>query len=549
MAARSPIFKRCSCRVPHLHSDGTAVLDTHGKPVTKRAGASCPKLRRRGQWNPDHGTWHFQLQYTVEGGASVTLGQGGIDTLEHAEATVAAVRALVAVADETTTGPAHAAVLRAQIIERVRACLKARTALPEPSELRRAALTGERIKEVPTVGDFLTQWVATRHFNARNTYRSYESHIRLYLVPHLGRLPLDKLAVRHLRAAFTAIAEQADLIPAENSARRQVEQALRTARAADDPAAVRAAAAKLAAMPPYRRPVKAASIQRIRATLSAALSTACEEELLAANVARLIDLPSGRAPKPRIWTTERVERWRTTGQIPSPVMVWTIAQTNTFMQRAAGHDWHALYHLVSRTGLRRGEVAGLRWSDLDLEQGTMSIEQQIVQHGWTTDTTSPKTDAGDRIVALDPETRALLKEHRQAQKSAQKRAASAWIDTGLVFTESDGSPLHPALITGEFQRLAKEAGLPPIRLHDLRHGAATHALTAGVPLKVVSDMLGHSTTAITSDTYTSVVDEAKHTAAAKIAAIFTIAAPQTPAVTDADPEGDDIEDQPHQQAA
>ncbi len=111
-----------------------------------------------------------------------------------------------------------------------------------------------------------------------------------------------------------------------------------------------------------------------------------------------------------------------------------------------------------------------------------------------------------------------LKAHRTATRREAAAHGQDWIDTGLVFTEPDGSPLHPARVTDLFTRLAREAGLPPIRLHDLRHGTATHALTAGVPMKVVSEILGHSTTAITADLYTSVVDEAKRHAANAIAA-------------------------------
>ena len=90
---------------------------------------------------------------------------------------------------------------------------------------------------------------------------------------------------------------------------------------------------------------------------------------------------------------------------------------------------------------------------------------------------------------------------------------AAWVETGLVFTREDGSALHPEFVTRHFERLAREAGLPPIRLHDLRHGAATLALAGGADLKTVSEMLGHSTITITADTYASVLPEVAHRAA------------------------------------
>jgi integrase len=98
------------------------------------------------------------------------------------------------------------------------------------------------------------------------------------------------------------------------------------------------------------------------------------------------------------------------------------------------------------------------------------------------------------------------------------------LETGLVFTGDTGGPLHPSQVTKQFRDLIGTADLPPIRLHDLRHGTATHALTAGVPIKIVSDLLGHSGYLITADTYTSVADEAKRAAAHAIADLFAKAA-------------------------
>jgi hypothetical protein len=114
----------------------------------------------------------------------------------------------------------------------------------------------------------------------------------------------------------------------------------------------------------------------------------------------------------------------------------------------------------------------------------------------------------------------LLRVHRHRQSTRQVAAGRQWVDSGYVFTDDHGNPLHPAVVTDLFQRLTREADLPPIRLHDLRHGAATHALTAGVDVKVVQDMLGHSSSTLTRDTYTSVADEAKHAAADAISAFL-----------------------------
>src|SRR3954468_9389225 len=121
---------------------------------------------------------------------------------------------------------------------------------------------------------------------------------------------------------------------------------------------------------------------------------------------------------------------------------------------------------------------------------------------------------------------------RTAQDQERRSWGPAWQHTGLVFTREDGTGLHPALVTDTFQAISERAGLPPIRLHDLRHTAASLALEAGVPMKVVSEQLGHSLLAITADTYTSVLPAVAHAAADAVAGIVprAVPAPQQPAV-------------------
>ena len=138
---------------------------------------------------------------------------------------------------------------------------------------------------------------------------------------------------------------------------------------------------------------------------------------------------------------------------------------------------------------------------------------QIVQHGWTTELKTPKTEGSERTIALDAGTVAAVRDHRKRQHRERLSAGAAWTDTGLVFTRQDGTALHPATVTDQFHALVTAAELPPVRLHDLRHGAATMALAAGTDLKIVQEMLGHSTITLTADTYTSVLPELARTAA------------------------------------
>ncbi|MEV4019892.1 tyrosine-type recombinase/integrase [Nonomuraea angiospora] len=140
--------------------------------------------------------------------------------------------------------------------------------------------------------------------------------------------------------------------------------------------------------------------------------------------------------------------------------------------------------------------------------------------------TGPRRHAQNRRlgthIALDAETATTLRAHRQRQRQLQERLTlgEAWKDTGFVFTQPDGDRLHPQHVTEQFLWLAYLAGLPPIRLHDLRHGAASLMLAAGVEMKVVQETLGHTSSSFTADTYTSVFPEVAMAAAEKTAALL-----------------------------
>ncbi|WSG19335.1 tyrosine-type recombinase/integrase [Nonomuraea sp. NBC_01738] len=125
-----------------------------------------------------------------------------------------------------------------------------------------------------------------------------------------------------------------------------------------------------------------------------------------------------------------------------------------------------------------------------------------------------------RTIALDAETVAVLREHKRRQQQERLAAGEVWKETGFVFTQADGDRLHPQHVSDQFLWLAYLAGLPPIRLHDLRHGAASLMLAAGVEIKVVQETLGHTSSAFTADTYTSVFPQVAMAAAEKTAALL-----------------------------
>lgn len=177
------------------------------------------------------------------------------------------------------------------------------------------------------------------------------------------------------------------------------------------------------------------------------------------------------------------------------------------------------YHVTAYRGLRRGEACGLHWTEVDLDRGQLTVLWQITQLGWATRLTTPKTASSEDAVALDADTVTALRTHRIRQRKQRLALGPRWVETGLVFTAPNGAGVHPADVTDLFQFLARQAGLPPIRLHDLRHGAATIALAAGVDMKTVQEMLRHSSITITGDTYTSVLPDLAMSAAEKAAAL------------------------------
>jgi hypothetical protein len=160
-------------------------------------------------------------------------------------------------------------------------------------------------------------------------------------------------------------------------------------------------------------------------------------------------------------------------------------------------------------------MAGLRLDDA----GTLTISKELIQLGWAVEEDDPKTEASDATIALDSITIAVLKAHHERQRHAEQEWGEVWVDSGYAFTREDGSALHPAHVTDQFERLAFEAGLPPIRLHDLRHGAATLHLKAGAEMKIVQAMLRHASITTTSDIYTSVLPEVAREAAEAAAAL------------------------------
>jgi integrase len=314
-----------------------------------------------------------------------------------------------------------------------------------------------------TVGEFLGEWIpAIRTTIRSSTWESYERNVRLHIRPGLGAIPLRSLTPAHLNTLYAALRDRGSK---------------------------RAAGGGLSPR----------TIRYIHVIIHRALRDAVRWGRLARNVADLADPPAVVRQKMTVWSPEQLRR---------------------FLERAASDRLHAAFVLLVTTGMRRGEVAGLRWEDVDLDEQRVSVQTSHVVVRYRIQSESPKTDRSRRFLQLDGFTVVALRAHRKRQLEERFAAGRYWNDTGLAFTREDGSGIHPERISATFLRLSQAAGLPKIRLHDLRHSYATAALRAGIPAKVVSERLGHASIAITLDTYSHVTPEMDREAANKVAAVI-----------------------------
>ncbi len=196
------------------------------------------------------------------------------------------------------------------------------------------------------------------------------------------------------------------------------------------------------------------------------------------------------------------------------ITIWEPATAKVFLAEVAKHRLGALFELEVRTGLRRGEICGLRWSDVDLEARELIARVQLIQLGGDVEETAIKTDAGqDRVVSLDDEAIGALMAWKMRQEIDRDKWGAAFVDSGRVFTYEDGSQLRPAHVSRVFDTVVERAELPDIRFHDLRHLHASLLIAAGVPLAVISKRLGHSTITVTVDLYGHLLRDANRQAA------------------------------------
>jgi integrase len=335
-----------------------------------------------------------------------------------------------------------------------------------------------------TLERWLRYWLSTRVGIRPTTRLSHTQYIERFLIPHLGKIRLGQLTARQLTAFFAAVAQETNR---------------------------------------FGQPHTPTTLAHIRTTLRAALNSAIRQGLVQDNPACQVELPSRPRAHALVWTPGRVADWHATGIRPT-IAVWTPAQLAAFLDSVRQDRLYALWWLAALRGLRRSEAAGLRWADLDLDHRQLVILRARTTAGYQVFEGPPKSAASTRTIALDRHTVAVLHQHARRQRQERNAAGGRWQDTGYVFTNRHGDPLHPGFLTHRLAALVTAAGLPPVRLHDLRHGAATLAHLAGTDLKTIQDQLGHSSIVLTADTYTSVLPAAQYKAAEATAQLVLDAA-------------------------
>jgi integrase len=199
---------------------------------------------------------------------------------------------------------------------------------------------------------------------------------------------------------------------------------------------------------------------------------------------------------------------------------WTRDELRTFLSNAKDDRLYAAWVLLATTGMRRGELLGLRWTDLDFDNGHAAVRQTLSSVGGKVTFSTPKTAKSRRNIPLDPATIEALRQHREAQDKERDTWAEVYTDLDLVFCREDGSVVRPDTITRQFHELSKQAGVPLIRLHDVRHSYASLGLAAGTHPKVMAERLGHATVGITLDTYSHVAPALARHAADDLAALI-----------------------------
>jgi integrase len=325
---------------------------------------------------------------------------------------------------------------------------------------------GEAVAESSdtVASDLRDQWLPLRRSKVKeSTWAGYKDAVEGRIIPAIGALPLRKVTPKHIAKLYDDL-----LASGSRDPRRGPGLAPKT-------------------------------VRNTGLVIKKAFGDAVRLGLLARNPAQHVEMPRVEQKEMKTWSTE---------------------QAREFIGFIRGDRLEALWILMLTSGMRRGELIGLKWADVDLDAGRLAVRRARVAVGYQVVWSSPKTMKSARVIALDPATCEVLQAHQSRQDEEKALVGDDYHDEDIIFAKPDGSPVHPDYVSQRFGRLVKKAGLLMIRPHDTRHTAATLLLEAGIPVKVVSERLGHSTTSITADLYQHVAPHMQEEAANKLGAML-----------------------------
>lgn len=331
-----------------------------------------------------------------------------------------------------------------------------------------------------TVGDYLNYWLThiVREERRPKTYQGYEGVVRLHLIPGLGKRRLSKLNAQEVRLFITRTRTECQCCKHGWDASRETPLccALKAGECCESRLSTR-------------------MVQSVHAVLRNALESAVREEIIPRNAAKLVKVP---VPK------YKVNRGL------------TVPQSRAVLNAAHEHRLSALYVLALCLGLRRGELLGLRWVDVDLDGAKLEVIQTLQRVGGRLQFVRPKTSDSERTVPLPSICVEALREHRRRQFAERSDRWEDWEEHGLVFPSRRGTPMEPDNLRRSWGAIRKTAGLGDMRFHDLRHTCVTLLLNLGVPPQVVRDIVGHSDIEVTMTIYAHVSLDDKRSALGKL---------------------------------
>lgn len=300
-----------------------------------------------------------------------------------------------------------------------------------------------------TFGAYLvTRWLPGKKLEvAHSTWDGYRRKIDIHILPVLGKIPIRRLRPDHLERLYDT-----KLHPTNGT-----------------------------------RPLAPKTVLEMHLIIRSALNDAVRRGIITRNVTLV-------AHAPELRSISKVEQ-----------KAWTAPELQAFLRAAAGHRLFPAFWLLATTGLRRSELLGLQWDDLDLDHATLSVNRGLVSVGYELHESRGKTPASRRSIDLDPTTVTILSAWKTWQVA--ERGSVGIKPIGWVFADIEGNPIHPHAISQTFERITNRSGVRRIRLHDVRHTHGTLLIKAGIPVKVVSERLGHANPTFTIDTHQHVLPD------------------------------------------